>query len=54
MTTITETKGFKIEFNGFKTYFVTDQHGQVWARTETLRTATDKLIKILSLNNQKH
>ena len=48
MTTITETKGFKIEFNGSKTYFVTDEHGQVWARTETLRTATNKLNKILT------
>ena len=47
MTTITETKGFKIEFNGSKTYFVTDEHGQVWARTETLKTATNKLNKIL-------
>ena len=26
MTTITETNGFKIEFNGSKTYFVTDEH----------------------------
>ena len=48
MTTITETKGFKIEFNGSKTYFVTDEHGQVWARTETLKTATNKLNKILT------
>ena len=48
MTTITETNGFKIEFNGSKTYFVTDEHGQVLARTETLRTATNKLNKILT------
>ena len=48
MTTITEVKGFKIEFNGSRTYFVTDEHGQAWARTETLRTAINKLNKILA------
>ena len=48
MTTITETKGFKIEFNGGKTYFVTDEHGQVWFSTDTEKKATNKLNKILT------
>ena len=48
MTTITETKGFKIEFNGSKTYFVTDEHGQVWFSTDTEKKATNKLNKILT------
>lgn len=48
MRTIKEIKGFKIEFNGGKTYFVTDEHGEVLAITGTLRTATNKLNKILT------
>jgi len=48
MTTITETKRFKIEFNGSKTYFITDDTGQVWFSTYTLKKATNRLNKILT------
>jgi hypothetical protein len=48
METITETKGFKIEFNGSKTYFVTDNQGDVWFSTDTLKKATNRLNKILT------
>ena len=48
MTTIAETKGFKIEFNGSKTYFLTDEHEQVWFSTDTLKKATNRLNKILT------
>lgn len=40
-------KGFKIEFNGKTTYFVTDNNGDVWVRVDTLKKAENRLNKIL-------
>jgi len=48
MTTITNTNGFKLEFNGSKTYFITDNNGQVWFSTDTLKKAINRLNKILT------
>lgn len=47
METIREKKGFKIEFNGSTTYFITDEHGDVWDRVDTERKANNRLNKIL-------
>lgn len=41
------TKGrFKIEFNGGKTYFVTDEFGICWKAFDTERTAKNYLNKL--------
>lgn len=48
ITTITEQKGFKIEFNGANNYFIVDNTGQVWDMVNTLRKAENRLKKILS------
>jgi uncharacterized glyoxalase superfamily protein PhnB len=46
--TIEQTNGFKIEFNGSKTYFVTDEFGAVWFATDTQKKAKNRLNKILT------
>jgi len=47
MSTLREEKGFKIEFNGSSTYFVTDVNGDAWEVVSTLRTANNRMNKIL-------
>ena len=47
MKTIKEQNGFKIEFNGKNTYFITDSNGDVWDRTDTERKANNRFNKIL-------
>ena len=47
MKTIKKQNGFKIEFNGKSTYFITDSSGNVWGRTDTERKANNRFNKIL-------
>jgi hypothetical protein len=47
MKTLREEKGFKIEFNGSATYFITDNNGDVWDRVDTENKANNRLNKIL-------
>lgn len=48
METITNANGFKLQFNGSKTYFIIDNTNQVWFATDTLRKAKNRLNKILT------
>lgn len=47
MTTIAKQNGFKIEFNGSSTYFITDENGDVWGRKDTERKAKNLFKKVL-------
>jgi len=47
MTTLQNTNGFKIEFNGSTTYFVSDETGTCVFYTDTLRKAKNRLSSIL-------
>lgn len=47
MEILREEQGFKIEFNGSATYFVTDNNGDVWYMVNTLRKAENRLKKVL-------
>lgn len=47
MKTIKEQNGFKIEFNGSCTYFITDCNGDVWDMVDTERKANNRFNKIL-------
>ena len=47
MKTLRNEKGFKIEFNGSSTYFITDVNGTAWYCTNTERKANNRFNKIL-------
>jgi len=51
MTTLIETKEFKITFNGSNTYFLTDSADQCLLATDTLRKAKNRLKKWLKCTN---
>jgi len=51
MKTLIETKEFKIEFNGSRTYFVNDSAGQCRLATDTLRKAKNCLKRLLVCTN---
>ena len=47
METIYKNKGYKIEFNGSSTYFITDKFEDCIFRTNTERKAKNFLNKVL-------
>jgi hypothetical protein len=51
MITIIETNGYKITFNGSRTYFVTDSADQCYLATTTLRKAKNRLNSVLKCVN---
>lgn len=47
MATVTQNNGLKVEFNGKKTYFVTDSNGDCWGYFDTERKAKNAMKRIL-------
>ena len=48
MKTVIEAKGFKVEFNGSKTWFVTDSNGDAWFATDSEKKAINRFNKIIA------
>ena len=53
MTTLIETKEFKITFNGSNTYFLTDDSNECRLATNSLLKAKNLLKKLLICTNSK-